>query len=1008
MTAPFHQPIVSPILLDRSNQLAILYTMIDQAKSGRGQVVLLCAEAGVGKSRLVAEVKSHAASHDFLLLQGSCFPTDHAIPYAPLLDLLRSFLTVYPAVFSAVEVKQVVQAFLPLLSDIEHLLPSAPPLSPLTPLDPEPEKRRRFETVAHFLTFQTQEHPVLLVVEDLHWSDDTSLEMLHYLARRYCSAYPLLVLLTYRSDELSTSLRHFLAQLDRERLAKEVAIDRLSREGVEAMLEAILALPNTTRFELLDPIYSLTDGNPFFVEEILTSLIASGEIYYTNGHWECKPLGELHIPRSVQDAVHQRTDRLSEPTREILTMAAVAGRRFDFALLQELSKHGEQHLLLMIKEMIAAQVVVEESEEQFAFRHALTRQAIYADLLVRERKALHRRIAETMEHLYDPALEAHLADLAYHFFEAGAWEQALKYGRLAGEQAERLYAQRTAIEQATRALDASKRGSIVPPASLYRLRGRGYENLGKFELAQADFKTTLKMAQQAKDLKAEWQALLDLGFLWAQRDYTQAGTYFQQALALARHMDDPVTLAHSLNRLGNWYVNIEQPREALLYHQEALTLFQHAQDQHGLAETYDLLGMTATLGGDLPQGNIYYQQAVELFQELDDRQGLASSLATLAILGGEYETETMVPAPTGFVECLRYGEQAVKIAREIGQRSAESYALCALGQFLGSHGDYAYALKVAQDGLALAEQIEHHEWMIHGHWERGALYLDLLALPEARTSFEQALSLAHEVGSWNWIRIVSGFMARVLILQKDFKQAESILTAALEPDAPMQTIGQRLVWAARVELALARGDPDMALSITDRLIASAANLTDERVIPYLWKLRGEALVALHQVAEAEAVLRAAQEAALAQELRPLLWRICVVLGRHSQAEGKQEEARLAFDSARTIMEELAAPILDENLRETFLSSASLRLPRPRPHTPRRVSKEAFGGLTEREREVAILIAKGKSNREIAEWLVVGNRTVEVHVSNILSKLGFTSRAQIAVWAYEKGLVNTAH
>ena len=152
MTAPFHQPVVSPVLIDRMKELAILDALIDQAKSGRGKVVLLCGEAGVGKSRLVAEVKNHVASHDFLLLQGSCFPTDHSIPYAPLLDLLRSFLTFHSSAFSSVEGKQVVQAFLPLLSDIEHLLANAPPLPPLTPLDPEPEKRRRFETLAHFLT----------------------------------------------------------------------------------------------------------------------------------------------------------------------------------------------------------------------------------------------------------------------------------------------------------------------------------------------------------------------------------------------------------------------------------------------------------------------------------------------------------------------------------------------------------------------------------------------------------------------------------------------------------------------------------------------------------------------------------------------------------------------------------------------------------------------------------------------------------------------------------------
>jgi predicted ATPase/DNA-binding CsgD family transcriptional regulator len=1008
MTALFHQPVVCPVLIDRNHELDILRTLIDQTKAGRGQVVLLSGEAGIGKSRLVTEIKEHGALHDFLLLQGSCFPTDHSIPYAPVLDLLRSFLMVYPSAFSTMEVKLLFQAFLPLLPDIDLLLPDATQLPPLTPLDPEPEKRRRFETLAHFLITQTRVHPVLLVMEDLHWSDDTSLELLYYLARRCCTNNPLLILMTYRSDELSSNLRHFLAQLDRERLAQEIPIDRLKRDGVEAMLQAIFALPGKTRLELLDPIYTLTDGNPFFVEEILTTLISSGEIYYVNGRWERKSLNELHIPRSVQDAVHERTDQLSEPSREIMTIAAVAGRRFDFALLQELSNHDEQHLLLLIKEMIAAQVVVEESEELFAFRHALTRQAIYSDLLVRERKVLHRRIADAMEHLYETSLEAYLADLAYHFFEAGAWEQALNYGQMAGKQAEQLYAPHAVIEHVTRALDASERGSIVPPITLYRLRGRGYETLGNFELAQADFKVALKMAQQSKEINAEWQSLIDLGFLWEQRDYTLAGTYFQQALTLARGMDDSITLAHSLNRLGNWHLNIEQPREALLYHQEALTLLQHVQDQHGLAETYDLLGMTSTLGGDLLQGTAYYEQAIKLFQKLGNPQGLASSLATLAVLGGEYETETMVPAPTSFVECLQYGEQAIKIAREIGQPSAEIYALCALGHLLGPRGEYVYALKVAQEGLALAVQIEHHEWMINGYWVLGTLYLDLLVLSEARALLEQAVTLAHKVGSWNWIRIASGFLARSLILQEDFKQAESILTMALEPDAPMQTIGQRLVWASRAELALARREYGLTLDITERLIASAANPTGGCVIPYLWKLRGEAMAMLHQVTEAEVALLAAQEVALTQGLRPLLWRICIALGRLYQTQKRHEEARKAFDSAREIIQELAAPIEDEKLRETFLSTASLWLPRPRPLTPRRATKQAFGGLTEREREVAILIANGKSNREIAERLVVGNRTVEAHVSSILSKLGLISRSQIAVWAYEKGLVNSVN
>ncbi len=194
------------------------------------------------------------------------------------------------------------------------------------------------------------------------------------------------------------------------------------------------------------------------------------------------------------------------------------------------------------------------------------------------------------------------------------------------------------------------------------------------------------------------------------------------------------------------------------------------------------------------------------------------------------------------------------------------------------------------------------------------------------------------------------------------------------------------------------------LDITDRLIASAANLSGERVIPRLWKLRGEALAALHREAEAETMLRAAQEAARAQGLRPWLWRICIVLGKLYQNQEHREEAEQAFSTARALIKELAATVPDEQVREQFLRQATAMLPYVRSLTPDRAAKQTFGGLTMREREVAALIAQGKINREIAEDLVVSERTVESHVSNIMFKLGVQSRRQIRAWAVEKGLV----
>ncbi|HEV2654678.1 MAG TPA: tetratricopeptide repeat protein, partial [Ktedonobacteraceae bacterium] len=742
---------------------------------------------------------------------------------------------------------------------------------------------------------------------------------------------------------------------------------------------------------------------PFFIEEILKSLIAAGEISYTDGAWGRKPLGELHIPRSIADAVQQRSQHLSEPARQLVVLAAAAGRRFDFAVLQQVTHHDEQQLLTLMKELLAAQLVVEASAEQFAFRHALTRQAIYAQLLVRERKALHRTIAETMESLYAGALEAHLADLAYHFSEAGVFEKALSYAQQAGEKAQRLYAPRAAIEQYTRAIDAASELQLAPLPALYHARGQAYETLGDFEHARHDYEQALEAAREAHDDVAEWQSLLDLGFLWAGRDYQHTGAYFRRAIERARALADPKLLAYSLNRLGNWYLNVEQPHEALRYHQEALATFQTLSDRRGKASTLDLLGMASLLGGDLLQSAVYYEQAIALLREMDERERLPSSLANLMLCGGIYQTETLVPAAVGFAESLKLGELALKIAGEIGQRSDEAYTLIHMAMFLGPRGEYARALKVAQRGLDIAEEIEHRQWMTAGHRVLGALYLDLLALSEAQLHLEQALALAQEIGSWFWTRNASALLASVCSGRGDLVQAEALLTAAPALDAPPQTQAHRLNWYVRAQLALAQEKPDHALAITEQLFSSAAHVAGEHRIPHLAHLRGKALAKLNRPAEAETALKTAQVGAVTQDLRPLLWRIAIDLGNLYHDQRRDEEAEQALATAQELIEELASPITDTALRAHFLQQATALLPRQEPFSPRRAAKRAFGGLTEREREVAALIAQGKASREIAEILVVNSRTIEKHIENILSKLGFTSRTQIAVWASEKGL-----
>ncbi|MBV9257457.1 MAG: AAA family ATPase, partial [Ktedonobacteraceae bacterium] len=798
---------ICPTLIGRTEHLTNLHQRIEHTKERVGGLVLISGEAGIGKSRLVVEAKMYASAQSFLLLQGNCFLTDLNCPYAPLLDLWRSFFTRLSP--HDIDGEKFSQGLFPLLPEL--VSGSALPFSPE---NPEQEKRRLFAVMTNLLIHLARQQPVLLVIEDLHWSDDTSLDFLHALARR-SSTEPLLLLITYRSDEARSSLRSWLAQLDRERLAQEIPLVPLSRNEVDAMLTAIfeqrqIAL-DMRRFlhgELLDAIYTLTEGNPFFVEEILTALSTTGDIFYKDGSWKRTSLQEITIPRSVQDAVQQRTERLSQGTRDILTLASVAGRRFDFALLQRLTQLNEEQLLSCMKELLSAQLVSEESAERFAFRHALTREAIYKNLLARERLALHRTVASTLELLYADTLESHSGELAYHFYQGEVWQKVVEFAQRAGEQALLLYTPRAAVDYFTWALKAMNSLSQLPSSSLYRLRGQAYDILGEFEHASSDYKQALECARKENDSEAEWQCLIDLGFLWAGRDYGQAEPWFRQALLLAQTLDDPTIYARSLNRIGNWHLNIEQPLEALHYHQQALTLFQELQNAAGIAETLDLLGMTSYLSGNLIQGTSYYQQAVALFRELDDRQGLTSSLATLTLRGATYQTDTMAPTGASLTSVQQDAELALSIARGIGQRSAEAYALFQLGLCLGSQGDYAPALEALLQSLTISEEIEHLQWQVAAHTVLGGLYCTILALPLARQYCERALALAQGSGSLFWIRLVTGYLASMLIQLNELSEAEKILKALPGSDATVMTMAQRMVQCAYVELALAKDDPE--------------------------------------------------------------------------------------------------------------------------------------------------------------------------------------------------------
>jgi len=335
MSTLLDRPLLCPILVGREKYLDVLEQHLGEARNGHGHTLLMAGEAGVGKSRLVTEAKVWGHQNGIEILRGNCFELDRMLPFGPILDLLRG----YTKVHSAEKLKSAATELVKRLLDVR--LPT-PEIHPMPSLDPSQEKQRYFQALDELFIENTS--GLLLIVEDIHWCDDTSLEFLLHFARQI-STTPILLLLTYRNDELHASLVHFLAVLDQARLASELALDRLSQADVETMIAAIFEQSQPIKKEFAGAIYSLTDGNPFFVEETLKALMALGDIYYGMSGWTRKPLSELNIPRSIQDNVQRRIEQLSENTRQLLSLAATAGRRFDVGLLQHLTQYPETELL---------------------------------------------------------------------------------------------------------------------------------------------------------------------------------------------------------------------------------------------------------------------------------------------------------------------------------------------------------------------------------------------------------------------------------------------------------------------------------------------------------------------------------------------------------------------------------------------------------------------------------------------------------------------------------------
>jgi hypothetical protein len=449
-----------PVVVGRESELATLEDALIDAAHADGRFVVIAGDAGMGKTRLTSEAQGRAAKLGFTTLRGGCAPMDVAIPYLPLLEAAGNQL-------ARSDLARVRKWLGPAATELGRLFPQLEADPPAVARNPGGDGTLRlFESIVMLLCALGDGGPLLLIIEDLQWSDPATRELVDYLARR-APSLPLLVLATYRSDELHRRhpLRSTVHGWRRGALAEFVEIAPLKRTEVRAMSRAIL--DDEVSEEFRDYIYERTEGSPLALEEMLREAIDRGDIFRSEDGWDRKPLTQLRIPRAVAEVVLLRLDRLDEQRASVLYAASVLGRSFSYAVLAAITDLANAAVRSALEELVKDQMLEPDTAARgaFRFRHALIQEAVYDQILSPNRDELHLRVADVLRDAQASAVE-----VGSHLLRGGRIEDAVPVLLVAAEEAMTNFAAMTAVEVYRRVLP-----HIGEPA----LRGRVLCRLGE-------------------------------------------------------------------------------------------------------------------------------------------------------------------------------------------------------------------------------------------------------------------------------------------------------------------------------------------------------------------------------------------------------------------------------------------------------------------------------------------------------------------------------------------------
>jgi DNA-binding NarL/FixJ family response regulator len=981
--------VASPTFVGRLEELELLEAARRRAADGAPAVVLVGGEAGVGKTRLVAELIARCSTDRIRVLAGGCVPVgDGALPYMPIVGALRILV----AEVGVGEMRQLVGPSWP---ELARLLPALGEPGGTGPPD-QAGQSRLSELLLGLLGQLVEQAPLVLVVEDLHWADQSTRDLLAFLVRNLRWERMLLVI-TYRDDEPGQQrLGPYLAELDRGGPVQRLELPRLDLHETAGQLTGILGAAPAA--DLVDGVFARSEGNPYFTEE-LVALVRSGS---------------PKLPATLRDLLRGRVDALPAPAAQVLAVVAMAGRQVAHRLLAKVAGLDEQALIEALRAAVANQLLVAApGEDGYDVRHALLREVIDADLLPGERARLHTGLAQALTEQPElasvpPAVAA--AELASHWDAAGEPTQALPARVRAGQAADTARAFPEAQRHYERALelwdqvsDPSQAAGLDQVELLTRAADAA-EAAGRPHSALALLTTALAQLDPADDPVRT--ALLHMrrgGNRWDAGDEQACLAELEQAVRIL-----PATpsaeRARVLAYYAQWLMLAGRTSGAVGQAEQALAVARivgaRAEEGHAL----DILGSCTD---DIE----HLVAARRIAEEVGNAEGVARAYLNLA------DTLTRRGRNREALDIVRRGFAA---ARQLGlERAMGSFLAASLAMTLFELGDWEECSHVTAESLDRGESA-----LFRLHEIKGRLEVGRGNFPAAREHLELALRLSPSPFEASWPLDSLVELAIWEGRYDDGRAAVDHATDVLKPLDPEEELPPtEVAYIPAVGLRLEADCAELARAARSAAGVQQAHRRAQPLVAMLRAMAGLAADSGDAWLPCYAALGEAEWSRLEGQPDPQLWRQAAerweqleVAYPAAYARFRQAEALLAARAPRVQTEPViraahraaialgAPPLRREiellasrgrlDLQEQAVGAAASEAP---------PSQFASFGLTRREAEVLVLVAQGRTNRQIGQELFITPKTASIHVSRILAKLGVASRGEAAAIAHRLGL-----